>query len=82
MANQDETAATLRYAEMVSAMRTSPRLRIMRRLLSAHPDGLAVGDVAAELQIASSTLSHYLERLTSEGLAKVRRKRLLAVAYS
>ena len=29
-----------RYADMFSAMGTEPRLRIMRALLSAHPDGM------------------------------------------
>jgi hypothetical protein len=31
-----------RYADMLSAMGTEPRLRIMQLLLSAHPDGLVV----------------------------------------
>jgi ArsR family transcriptional regulator len=64
----------MRNAEVISAMGTEPRQRTMRLLLSAHPDGLVVGDVATELQIASSTLSHHLERLKSKGLVKVRRE--------
>ena len=32
-----------KYADMMSAMGTEPRLRIMRLLLSAHPNGLVVG---------------------------------------
>jgi DNA-binding transcriptional ArsR family regulator len=62
-----------RYADMLSAMGTEPRLRIMRLLLSAHPDGLVVGDIGAALEIANSTLSHHLERLKNEGLVNVRR---------
>lgn len=62
-----------RYADMLSAMGTEPRLRIMRLLLSAHPDGLVVGDIGAQLEIANSTLSHHLERLRNEGLVNVRR---------
>lgn len=46
----------------------------MRVLLSAHPDGLVVGDVGNDLGIASSTLSHHLEKLKNEGLVKVRRE--------
>jgi hypothetical protein len=34
----------IRYADMLSAMGTEPRLRIMQLLLSAHPDGLVVGE--------------------------------------
>jgi DNA-binding transcriptional ArsR family regulator len=45
----------------------------MRLLLSAHPNGMVVGDILAELQIAPSTLSHHLEKLKHEGLVSVRR---------
>jgi DNA-binding transcriptional ArsR family regulator len=58
---------------MFSAMGTGPRLRIMRLLLAAHPDGMVVGDIGQELAIAPSTLSHHLEKLKNEGLANVRR---------
>jgi ArsR family transcriptional regulator len=63
-----------RFADMFSAMGTGPRLRIMRLLLSAHPDGLVVGDIGTDLGIAPSTLSHHLEKLKNEGLVKVRRE--------
>jgi DNA-binding transcriptional ArsR family regulator len=46
----------------------------MRLLLSAHPDGMVVGEIASELQITASTLSHHLEKLKNEGLAKVHRE--------
>jgi DNA-binding transcriptional ArsR family regulator len=59
---------------MFSAMGTGPRLRIMRLLLSAHPDGLVVGDIGNDLGIAASTLSHHLDKLKNEGLVKVRRE--------
>ncbi len=63
-----------RFADMFSAMGTGPRLRIMRVLLSAHPDGMVVGDIGSELGIPASTLSHHLEKLKNEGLVKVRRE--------
>src|SRR5205809_7856034 len=62
-----------RYADMFSAMGTEPRLRIMQLLLSAHPDGLVVGDIQTELGIPNSTLSHHLEKLKNEDLVRVRR---------
>jgi DNA-binding transcriptional ArsR family regulator len=62
-----------RYAGMLSAMGTEPRLKIMRLLLSAHPGGMIVMDIQAELGIPGSTLSHHLEKLRNVGLAKVRR---------
>ncbi|MBI4873658.1 MAG: helix-turn-helix transcriptional regulator [Acidobacteria bacterium] len=59
---------------MLAAMGTEPRLRIVRLLLSAHPDGMVVGEIQTELEIPPSTLSHHLEKLKSEGLVKVRRE--------
>jgi ArsR family transcriptional regulator, arsenate/arsenite/antimonite-responsive transcriptional repressor len=63
-----------RYADMLSAMGTEPRLRIMQLLLSAHPDGMVVGDIQSELDIPHSTLSHHLEKLKNEELVNVRRE--------
>jgi ArsR family transcriptional regulator len=63
-----------KYADMLSAMGTEPRLRIMRLLLSAHPEGLVVGDIQLELEIPNSTLSHHLEKLRAEGLVRVQRE--------
>jgi ArsR family transcriptional regulator, arsenate/arsenite/antimonite-responsive transcriptional repressor len=74
IAQKQDPEEITRYADMLSAMGTEPRLRIMRLLLSAHPEGLVVGDIGAELEIPSSTLSHHLEKLRNEGLVKVRRE--------
>jgi ArsR family transcriptional regulator, arsenate/arsenite/antimonite-responsive transcriptional repressor len=63
-----------RYADMFSAMGTEPRLRIMQLLLSAHPQGLVVGEIQEELDIPGSTLSHHLDKLRNEGLVQVRRE--------
>lgn len=59
---------------MFSAIGTEPRLRIMQLLLSAHPDGLVVGDIQEELDIPASTLSHHLEKLKNEDLVNVQRE--------
>jgi ArsR family transcriptional regulator, arsenate/arsenite/antimonite-responsive transcriptional repressor len=63
-----------RYADMFSAMGTESRLRIMRLLLSAHPEGMIAGDIGAELEIPASTLSHHLDKLKNEDLVNVRRE--------
>ena len=73
MAKKIEPEHITRYADMLAAMGTEPRLRIMRLLLSAHPEGMVVGDIGNELDIPSSTLSHHLEKLKNEDLVKVRR---------
>lgn len=70
----EDTEQTARYADMLAALGTEPRLRIMRLLLAAHPEGMFVGEIGEELDIPSSTLSHHLEKLKNEGLAEVRRE--------
>jgi DNA-binding transcriptional ArsR family regulator len=64
-----------RYADMLTALGTEARLRIIRILLAAHPDGHVVGEIQAELGMAASTLSHHLEKLKNENLVRVRRER-------
>lgn len=43
-------------------------------LLSAHPEGLVVGDIQSGTGIAGSTLSHHLDKLRNQGLIAVRRE--------
>jgi len=62
------------YADIFAAIGTEPRLRIIRLLLAAHPDGLVVGDIQAELGIPNSTLSHHLDRLKNKELVTVKRE--------
>ncbi len=66
---------TARYADMFAALGSEPRLEIVRLLLSAHPDGLVVGDIQSELGIPGSTLSHHLEKLRMEGLVESRKEK-------
>ena len=63
-----------KYADMFSAMGTEPRLRIMQLLLTAHPEGLVVGEIQEELGIPNSTLSHHLDKLRTEDLVTVKRE--------
>jgi ArsR family transcriptional regulator, arsenate/arsenite/antimonite-responsive transcriptional repressor len=71
---ESETERVARFADMLAAMGAEPRLRILRVLLSAHPEGLVVGEMQSELGIPPSTLSHHLDKLKNEGLVKVRRE--------
>jgi DNA-binding transcriptional ArsR family regulator len=73
MPNKVDPEHITRYADMLGAMGTEPRLRIMRLLLSAHPEGMVVGEISSELDIPNSTLSHHLDKLKNEDLVKVRR---------
>jgi DNA-binding transcriptional ArsR family regulator len=74
MPKRDDTKLVARFADMLSAMGTEPRLRIVRLLLAAHPGGMVVGDIGTELGIPNSTLSHHLEKLKNEALVTVRRE--------
>jgi ArsR family transcriptional regulator, arsenate/arsenite/antimonite-responsive transcriptional repressor len=64
---------TARYADMFAALGAEPRLRILRLLLSTHPEGMVVGTISQELEIPASTLSHHLDKLKNEELVNVRR---------
>jgi ArsR family transcriptional regulator len=74
MPKKEDSALITRCADMFSAMGAEPRLRIVRLLLSAHPEGLVVGEIGNELDIPASTLSHHLEKLKNEDLVRVRRE--------
>jgi ArsR family transcriptional regulator, arsenate/arsenite/antimonite-responsive transcriptional repressor len=63
-----------KLADMLSAMGSEPRLRIMQLLLSAYPEGMVVNEMQEELDIPNSTLSHHLEKLKAEDLVHVRRE--------
>jgi ArsR family transcriptional regulator len=69
-----DTAQVVRYADMFSAMGAEPRLRIVRLLLAAHPDGLVAGEMGEELDIPNSTLSHHLDKLKNEDLIVMQRE--------
>lgn len=64
-----------RFADMFAALGAEPRLEIMRLLLSAHPDGLVVGEIQEQLGIANSTLSHHLDKLKNDELVSATREK-------
>src|SRR6187402_3916489 len=68
-------ARVTRYADMFAALGAEPRLRIVRLLLSAHPDGLVVNEIQAETGVGGSTLSHHLEKLKHDELVTAEREK-------
>ena len=64
----------VRFAAMFGALGTESRLRILRSLLAAHPGGVIVSDIQAELGIPASTLSHHLDKLRQQELVAVERR--------
>ncbi len=73
-ASKKNAEQVAKFADMFSAMGTEARLRIMQLLLSAHPEGLVVGEIQSELDIPNSTLSHHLDKLRAENLVLVNRE--------
>jgi ArsR family transcriptional regulator, arsenate/arsenite/antimonite-responsive transcriptional repressor len=74
MTRPSKAGQASRFADMFAAMGAEPRLRIMQLLLTAHPQGLIVGEVQSELGVPPSTLSHHLDKLRNEDLVRVRRE--------
>ena len=72
--NTDMDIDVAKLADMFAALGAEPRLRIVRLLLTAHPDGLVVGEIQAETGIANSTLSHHLEKLKNDDLVVTSRE--------
>ena len=68
-------ASTTRFADMFAALGAEPRLRILRLLLSAYPDGMVVGEIQAETGMPGSTLSHHLDKLKADDLVTVEREK-------
>jgi DNA-binding transcriptional ArsR family regulator len=69
-----DSERTTRYADIFAALGSEPRLRILRLLLSAHPDGMVVNEIQAKLEITASILSHHLDKLRNEDLLTVTRE--------
>ena len=68
-------ATVTRFADMFAALGAEPRLRIVRLLLAAHPEGLVVSEIQSETGIPNSTLSHHLEKLKNDELVTAEREK-------
>ncbi|NEP18688.1 MAG: winged helix-turn-helix transcriptional regulator [Leptolyngbya sp. SIO4C1] len=62
-------------AAVFAALGQSSRLKIVRLLLSAHPQGLPAGEIQAALEIAAPTLSHHLDKLRQAGVVVAQKDR-------
>ncbi len=58
----------------LAALAHETRLALFRLLVRAGEEGLAAGDIAEELVVAPSTLSHHLAQLEQAGLIVARRR--------
>jgi ArsR family transcriptional regulator, arsenate/arsenite/antimonite-responsive transcriptional repressor len=58
----------------LSALAQPTRLAVYRLLITAGPEGLSVGVIQEQLEIASATLSFHLKELTYAGLVSSRQE--------
>lgn len=56
-----------------SALSQETRLRILRMLVVAGPDGLAAGVIAERVEVSASNVSFHLKELERAGLVNARR---------
>jgi ArsR family transcriptional regulator, arsenate/arsenite/antimonite-responsive transcriptional repressor len=69
-----ESIDFVKFADILAALGTEPRLRIIHHLLRAHPEGLVAGEIQNELGMQPSAVSHHLEKLKNEDLVQVQRE--------
>jgi ArsR family transcriptional regulator len=60
--------------EALTALAQPTRLDVFRRLLKAHPDEIAAGEIARVCKVLHNTMSTHLAVLTRAGLVGVRRE--------
>ncbi|MFZ5674458.1 MAG: ArsR/SmtB family transcription factor [Pseudomonadota bacterium] len=65
----DERQALMVFA----ALSQETRLRILRMLVVAGPEGLAAGAIAGQAQVSASNVSFHLKELERAGLVTARR---------
>ncbi|MBZ9978291.1 helix-turn-helix transcriptional regulator [Mesorhizobium sp. B2-7-3] len=65
----NERQALLAFA----ALSQETRLRVLRHLVIAGPDGIAAGAIAEKVEVSASNVSFHLKELERAGLVSVRR---------
>ena len=61
-------------AKCLSELGNTTRLQIFKLLVKAGENGLCVGQIQKELNVASSTLSHHISRLCAVNLLEQKRE--------
>jgi DNA-binding transcriptional ArsR family regulator len=60
------------HAEQLGALGSPVRLRILRFVVQAGPEGASAGAIQAHVDLPASTLSHHLKRLVDAGIMQTR----------
>ncbi len=67
------SSALGRHAAELGALGHPVRLAVLRHVVKSGPEGAAVGEIQAKLDVPASTLSHHIDRLSRAGLLDARR---------
>lgn len=86
MKMESHTPTLTLAAASFAALGSEQRLSVLRSLVRAGPEGLAIGDLGDRTGVTGSTLTHHLKILTAAGLVKQERQGrstiCAAVAYT
>ncbi|MEO1537315.1 MAG: metalloregulator ArsR/SmtB family transcription factor [Pseudomonadota bacterium] len=69
-------------ASTFAALGSEQRLHVLRTLVRAGPDGLAIGELGARTGVTGSTLTHHMKLLAAAGLVEQVRdgRRIICIA--
>lgn len=74
MPPKEDSIDFVKFADILAALGTESRLRIIYHLLRSHPDGMVAGEIQNQLGMQPSAVSHHLEKLKIENLVRVKRE--------
>ncbi|MDF1854094.1 metalloregulator ArsR/SmtB family transcription factor [Pseudooceanicola sp.] len=69
----DDDLSLARAASTFAALGSEQRLKVLRCLVRAGPEGLSIGDLGARTGVSGSTLTHHMKTLAQAGLVEQRR---------
>ncbi|OWU83630.1 ArsR family transcriptional regulator [Oceanicola sp. 22II-s10i] len=74
MTSCDTEFDLVRAASAFAALGSEQRLRVLRTLVRAGPDGLSIGELGQRTGVTGSTLTHHMKILTQAGLVEQRKE--------
>jgi len=69
-------------ANCLSELGNITRLKIFKLLVQAGEEGISVGDIQKQLEIANSTLSHHISKLASVNLLTKKRDKTTLYCFA
>ena len=66
----EQTDELSEVASVFAALGSEQRLLVLRTLVRAGPDGLAIGELGARAGVTGSTLTHHMKLLAAAGLVE------------